>query len=98
MIKDERSGILKAVVDGQRREYDLFSPRTGYQVEVPIVEGLADGEHQVEITVVSDQVAIDGLVVRRTPTYLIRRSLGLLTFATLLVILGYLLWPRPREI
>jgi len=98
MVKDERSGILEAVVDGQRRGYDLSSPLTRYQVEVPIVEGLADGQHQVEITVVSDQVAIDGLIVRRTPIYLLRRSLGLLTFAALLAILGYLLWPRPREI
>ncbi|MFQ6001474.1 MAG: hypothetical protein ACE5LG_07360, partial [Anaerolineae bacterium] len=98
VVKDERSGILEAVVDGQRREYDLSSPRREYQVKVPIVEGLADGEHQVEISVVSDQVAIDGLIVRRTPTYLIRRSLGFLTVVALLAILGYLLWPRRREI
>jgi hypothetical protein len=98
VVRDERSGILEAVVQGQRREYDLSSLRTGYQIEVPIVKGLADGQHQVEITVVSDQVAIDGLLVRRTPTYLIRRSLGLFTVAALLAILGYLLWSRPREI
>lgn len=98
VVRDERSGILEAVVEGQRREYDLSSLRTGYQVEVPIVRGLADGQHQVEITVVSDQVAIDGLLVRRTSTYLIRRSLGLFTVAALLAILGYLLWSRPREI
>jgi hypothetical protein len=97
VVKDERSGILEAVVDGQRREYDLSSSKREYQVEVPIVEGLADGEHRVEIAVVSDQVAIDSLIVRRTPTYLIRRSLGLLTFAALVAILGYFLWPRPRE-
>lgn len=96
VVKDERSGILEAVVDGQRREYDLSSPFRQYQVELPIVEGLADGEHRVKITVVSDQVAIDGLLVRRTSIYLIRRSLGLLTVAALLAILGYLLW-RPRE-
>jgi len=96
VVKDGRSGILEALVDGQRREYDLSTLRREYQVEVPIVEGLADGEHQVEITVVSDQAAIDGLIVRRTPIYLIRRSLGLLTVAALLAILGYLLWPRPR--
>lgn len=98
VVKDEHSGGLEALVDGQRRKYDLSSSQREYQVEVPIVEGLADGEHQMEIRVVSDQVAIDGLIVRRTPTYLIRRSLGLLTFAALLAILGYLLWPRPREI
>ncbi len=98
VVKGERSGILEAAVDGQRKVYNLSSPQTGYQVEVPIVEGLADGEHQVEITVVSDQVAIDGLIVRRTPAYLIRRSLGLFTVVALLAILGYLLWSRPREI
>lgn len=96
VVKDERSGILEAVVDGQKRKYNLASPQTQYQVELPIVKGLADGEHQVKITVVSDQVAIDGLLVRRTSIYLIRRSLGLLTVAALLAILGYLLW-RPRE-
>ena len=96
VVKDERSGILEAVVDGQKREYDLSTPLTQYQVELPIVKGLADGEHQVKITVVSDQVAIDGLLVRRTSIYLIRRSLGLLTVAAFLAILGYLLW-RPRE-
>jgi len=98
VVKGERSGILEAAVDGQRKVYNLSSPQTGYQVEVPIVEGLADGEHQVEITVVSDQVAIDGLIVRRTPAYVIRRSLGLFTVVALLAILGYLLWSRPREI
>jgi hypothetical protein len=98
VVKGERSGILEAGVDGQRKVYNLSSPQTGYQVEVPIVEGLADGEHQVEITVVSDQVAIDGLIVRRTPAYVIRRSLGLFTVVALLAILGYLLWSRPREI
>lgn len=98
VVRDERSGILEAVVEGQRREYDLSSLRTGYQVEVPIVKGLADGQHQVEITVVTDQVAIDGLIVRRTSTYLVRRSLGFFTVAALLAILGYLLWSRPREI
>lgn len=97
VVKDERSGILEAVVDGRRSEYDLSSPQREYQVEVPVVEGLADGEHRVDITVVSDQAAIDGLIVRRTPAYLIRRSLGLLTVAALFSILGYLLWPRPRE-
>jgi hypothetical protein len=96
VVKDGRSGILEVVVDGKRREYDLSTLSTQYQVEVPIIEGLADGEHQVRMTVVNGQVAIDGLIVRRTPTYLIRRSLGLLTVAALLVILGYLLWPRPR--
>ncbi|MCJ7668753.1 MAG: hypothetical protein MUP04_10860 [Anaerolineae bacterium] len=96
VVKDERSGILEAVVDGQRRKYNLASPQTQYQVELPIVKGLADGEHRVKITVVSDQVAIDGLIVRRTSIYLIRRSLGLLTVVALLAILGYLLW-RPRE-
>jgi hypothetical protein len=90
------SGIFEAVVDGQRRKYDLSS-LLPYQVEVPIVEGLADGQHQVEITVLSGQVALDGLIVRRTSTYLIRRSLGLLTVAAPVVILGYLLWLRPRE-
>lgn len=96
VVKDERSGILEAVVDGQKRKYNLAGPQAQYQVELPIVKGLADGEHQVKITVVSDQVAIDGLLVRRTSIYLIRRSLGLLTVAALLAILGYLLW-RPRE-
>jgi len=96
-VKDERSGILEAIVDGRRTEYDLASPRTQYQVEVAIVKGLADGEHRVEITVVSGQAAIDGLIVRRTSIYLMRRSLGLLTVVALLAILGYLLWPRPRE-
>jgi len=97
VTKDERFGILEVAVDGRRREYELSSPWTGYQVELPIVEGLADGEHQVRMTVISGQVAIDGLIVRRTPVYLIRRSLGLLTVAALLTTLGYLLW-RPKEI
>lgn len=97
MVEGERSGILEVVIDGRRKRYDL-STLLGYQVEVPIVKGLADGQHQVEITVVSDQVAIDGLIIRRTSTHLMRRSLGLLTFMAPLAILGYLLWLRPREI
>jgi len=78
LVRDSDSGKLEITLDGRDLELDLHSAESEYQVQVPVARGLADDQHQVQLTVAegaegNSQVAIDGLIVRHSPTYLIRR-------------------------
>jgi len=90
LIQDSASAELEITVDGRHLKLDVSSSRTEYQVEVPVARGLAEGQHQVHLRVAegpqgNSRVAIDGLIVRRSPAYLIRYSLALLASVLLAV-------------
>ncbi len=78
LLRDSDSGRLEATIDGRALELDLHSSESEYQVEVPVARALVEGEHQVSLKVANGpqgncRVAIDGLIVRRSPAYLVRR-------------------------
>lgn len=106
LVPDSACGWLEITLDGRRLKLDLDSSRTEYQVEVPVARGLAQGQHQVHLRVAegpqgSSWVAIDGLIVRHNPAYLIRCSLALLVCVPLAVGLVYALqrrWPSRGSI
>jgi hypothetical protein len=98
LARDSDSGELEITVDGRSLELDLYSPESEYQVEVPVARGLGEGQHQVQFRVAegaqcSSRVAIDGLIVRHSLTYLIHR-LALLVGVILAAGLLYALWRR----
>jgi hypothetical protein len=93
------SGRLEMTLDGRHRELDLCNSGSEYQIEAPVARGLVDGQHQVQFMVAEgarggSRAAIDGIIVRHSLTYLIRR-LALLVGATVGVGLLYA-WRRRR--
>ena len=84
---------LEVTVDGRSTRQELCTSGASYGQEVPLVGGLAEGQHAARLTVGDSsagtgRVAIDGLVVRRTPLFLIQRGLVLLALAGLAVFIG----------
>lgn len=82
-VPDRHSGSLEITVDGRRADLDLYSPTLEHQTAALVVRGLPEGQHQVRLAVAESpeghsRVAIDGLIVRRSPAFLIRRGLALL--------------------
>jgi hypothetical protein len=95
--RDLSSGLLEVVVDGRRTQLDLSAPEISYTTEVPLVGGLPESTHEARLTVAgspqgSGQVAIDGLIVRHSPLFLIRRALVLIVLACLAVPILYIAW------
>ncbi len=93
VVKSSQGGLLEATIDGRlRRRYDLQAPSTEYGVEISLAQGLSDGPHQVEIVNLrGGSLAIDGLIVRRTPLHLVRCFLAALAGAGVVALLGYAL-------
>jgi len=99
LVGGENSGMLEAVIDGRPVEWSVQSSRRDGGVEIPVVGGLAEGEHEARLSVVpssegSSRVAIDGLIVRRTPLFLIRRGLSLLILLGLAAFILFVVWRR----
>ena len=95
----ENSGRLEAVIDGRPVEGNVTNSLHDGGLEIPVVGGLAEGEHEVRLTIVEtdeggSRVAIDGLIVRRTPLFLIRRGLSLLILLGLAVLIFFVAWRR----
>jgi hypothetical protein len=91
----ENSGTLEAVIDGRPVEVSLHDGA----LEMPVVGGLAEGEHEARLTIVPSsegdtRVAVDGLIVRRTPLFLIRRGLSLLILLGVAAFIFFIVWRR----
>jgi hypothetical protein len=87
------SGLLEVMVDGRRTQVDFSAPQMSRASEVLLVGGLTEGTHEARLTVAGSaggQVAVDALVVRRSPLFLVRRGLSLLVLACLAVSLLYI--------
>ncbi len=102
LVRDASSGQLEITVDGRHGELNLSSSSPEDQLQVPVAAGLVEGEHQVEITVAetpesNSRVAIDGLIVRRSPVYLVRGGVALLVCVPFAVGLVYGLRGRWRR-
>ncbi len=90
LVRGSACGSLEITLDGRLLKLDLHGSRTEYQAQVPVGRGLAEGQHQVHLRVAegpqgSSRVAIDGLVVRHSAAYVIRRSLALLVCVPFLI-------------
>lgn len=95
-VRDGDLGRLEVTLDGRQTTLDFSSEESEYQARVPVAIGLAEGEHEVRLTVAespggNSRVAIDGLIVRRSPTFYVRRSLVLLGCVPLAIGLFYAL-------
>jgi len=65
VVKSEAAGALRVIIDDRSPvEIELRSPTPEFGVQVPIIRSLADGEHRVRITALSEGVALDGFIVR----------------------------------
>ncbi len=101
-VRDMNMGRLEISLDGRQTTLDLHSAELEYQVEMPVATGLPEGEHQVRLTVAElpdgkSKAAIDGIIVRRSPAFLLRRSLAFLVSVLVVTALIYGLWRRwPR--
>jgi hypothetical protein len=87
------SGLLEVMVDCRRTQVDLSAPQISPAGEVLLVGDLTEGTHDARLTVAGSTgglVAVDALVVRRSPQFLIRRGLSLLVLACLAVSLLYI--------
>lgn len=101
-VRDTDMGRLEISLDGRQTTLDLHSAELEYQVEVPVATRLPEGEHQVYLTVAESpdgksKVAIDGIIVRRSPALLLSRCLAFLVCVPVAMVLVYGLWRRwPR--
>ncbi len=95
----ENSGTLEATIDGRPVELSLQGSRGEGAVEIPVVGGLAEGEHEARLTILpssggGSRVTIDGLIVRRTPLFLIRRGLSVLILLAATAFIVLVVWRR----
>jgi hypothetical protein len=90
------SGQLEVIVDGQRTQLDFGAPGTSCATEMLLIGGLPEGTHEARLTVVGPpqggQIAIDGLIVRHSPLFLVRRALSCSVLACLAASILYILW------
>jgi hypothetical protein len=96
-LRDADCGLLQLTVDGRSTLLDLCAPEIFNASEVPLVGGLPEGTHEARLTVADvahggGQVAIDGLIVRHSPAFLIRRALSALILACLTGSVLYMGW------
>jgi hypothetical protein len=79
---------LEVTIDGQSTQLKLCTSGASYGEEVPLVRGLTQGQHVVRLRVAdtadgTGRVAIDGLIVRRTPLFLVWPGLWLVSLTGL---------------
>ena len=96
-VCDANPVSLEVTIDGRSTRLDLRSCSAAYGEELPLVRGLAEGQHQVRLTVAdtaggTGRVAIDGLIVRRTPLFLVQRGLSLLVLTGSSVFILFVVW------
>jgi hypothetical protein len=101
-VRDMDMARLQISLDGRQTILDLHSAGLEYQAEVPVATCLPEGEHQVRLTVAElpdgkSKVAIDGIIVRRSPAFLLGRSVAFLVSVLVVTALVYGVWRRwPR--
>ncbi len=90
------SGQLEVTIDGQPTQLDFGAPGTSCATEMLLVGGLPEGNHEARLTVVGPpqggQIAVDGLIVRHSPLFLVRRALSCSVLACLAASILYILW------
>ena len=96
-VCDANPVSLEVTIDGRSTRPELRTCGNTYGEEVPLVAGLAEGQHQVRLRVAdtadgAGRVAIDGLIVRRTPLFLVRRGLWLLVLTSSSVFVLFVVW------
>ena len=96
-VCDANPVSLEVTIDGRSTRLDLRTCGATYGEEVPLVSGLAEGQHQVRLTVAdtaggTGRVAIDGLIVRRTPLFLVQRGVWLLVLTSSSVFILFVVW------
>jgi hypothetical protein len=96
-VCDANPVSLEVTIDGRSTRLDLRTCGARYGEEVPLVRGLAEGQHAVRLRVAdtaggTGRVAIDGLIVRRTPLFLVRRGLWLLVLTSSSVFILFVVW------
>jgi len=98
------SGSLEVTVDGRRSTLDPSRISGRYGEALPLVTGLAEGEHPVRLAVAQSgdgatRVGIDALIVSHSPLFLIRRSLAVAVLAAMacLIILAAWRHRNPRS-
>jgi hypothetical protein len=95
--------MVEVTIDRRGSRQELCTADASHGEEVPLVGGLAHGRHEVQLTLVDQgdgagQLAIDGLIVRHTPLFIVRRGLSLLTLPLLsLLILCLVFRARARR-
>jgi hypothetical protein len=99
LVQESAPGQLDVTLDGRRLKLDLHGSIRGNQEQVSVVRGLADGQHQVclrqdEGPQGNSPVAIDGLIVRRSAAWLVRRGVALLVCVPFTIGLLFALWRR----
>lgn len=101
-VRDMDMARLQISLDGRQTILDLHSAELEYKAEVPVATRLPEGEHQMRLTVAElpdgkSKVAIDGIIVRRSPAFLLGRSLAFLVSVLVVTALVYGVWRRwPR--
>jgi hypothetical protein len=93
------SGSLEVTVDGRRSTLDPPSISGRYGQELRLVGGLVEGEHEAGLTVIGStdgdtSVGIDSLIVRRSPSFLIRRGLSSAVLAAAACLIIVAAWRR----
>jgi hypothetical protein len=96
-VCDANPVSLEVTIDGRSTRLDLRTCGARYGEEVPLVRGLAEGQHAVRLRVAdtaggTGRVAIDGLIVRRTPLFLVRRGLWLVVLTSSSVFILFVVW------
>jgi hypothetical protein len=103
-VGSEWSGSLEVTVDGRRSTVFPSSISGRYGQELPLVTGLAEGEHEVRLAVAESidgatRVGIDALIVRRSPLFLVTRGLAvsvLVAVSSLIILAARRQW-KPRS-
>jgi hypothetical protein len=96
-LRDAHCGLLEVTVDGRRALLDLCAHEISNASELSLARGLPEGTHEARLTVADaadtdGRVTIDGLIVRHSPAFLIRRGLAYLILASLTGALLYVGW------
>ncbi len=74
LLQNPYEGLASVRIDGgAAREIDLRSTDPEAEGRVNLARDLVDGEHRVQVTVLRGQMALDGIVIQRTLTWLWER-------------------------
>jgi hypothetical protein len=96
-VCDANPVSLEVTIDGRSTQLKFCTSGATYGEEVPLVSGLAEGQHAVRLRVAdtadgTGPVAIDGLIVRRTPLFLVRHGLWLVVLTSSSVFTLFMVW------
>jgi hypothetical protein len=91
---DRECAGLEATIDGRHFKVDPSRLCGQPGTEIQLAGGLVEGQHDVFLAVAtsdagSGRIAIDAIVVRRTPLFLVRRGLSLLVLGALVTVIAF---------